>query len=181
MSMGAMKDALKELSKEAFGRSSDVLTKEAAKQFADQAMDVALREGSRAVMDVANEAAKIAVHTAIKESIKATFGPIYKAMAQLSLATAIGKATTATTNAIGTMEVAKLEELAAQHQLEADKAEAAAKALNAMITMLRNMIEQLQKELEEMLDSAMQSVQAVYNAADEASSSMKDLFQFQTN
>jgi hypothetical protein len=50
-----------------------------------------------------------------------------------------------------------------------------------MIAMLRNMIEQLQQELAEMIESSMNAVQAVFNAADEASSSIKELFNARPN
>ena len=40
-------------------------------------------------------------------------------------------------------------------------------------------IEQLQDDLQKMLESSMETISAIFNAADETASSMKDLMHFQ--
>jgi hypothetical protein len=179
--VSAMKEAVKEMGREAFHLSTKSVSKEASRAFADQAVKVAFREGTKAASDVAEQAVQQAITAAIKQAIKQAYGPLFDAIARMGLATAIGKGVGATVDAVGTLEVAKIEKLVAEHQRKADEAEASAKAFQAMIAMLRNMIEQLQQELAEMIESSMNAVQAVFNAADEASSSIKELFNARPN
>jgi hypothetical protein len=98
-----------------------------------------------------------------------------------SVAAILLAAPSAITSGVGDVKEANLVEEAARARSEADKAEAQAKAIEAMITMLRNMIEQLQSDLEDMMEAAMETVSAIFKAADDSASSMKELMHFQPN
>lgn len=167
--------------KELMGQASKTVSKEIAKEFAEQAAKVAAREGAQAaVKEVAKEAARIAINVAVKDLMK----EILKPMVQLSLQQAVlGVLTQAPAQIVtgaGELEVANLQEEAAKAQRKADEAEAQAKAIQAMITMLRKLIEQLQNDLQDMMESAMETVSAIFKAADDSSESMKELLHFQS-
>jgi hypothetical protein len=111
--------------------------------------------------------------------------PLLEEMVKLSLRQAAAAillaAPSAITSGVGDVKVANLQLEAADARRKADEAEAQAKSIEAMITMLRNMIDQLQSDLETMLESAMETVSAIFKAADDSASSMKELMHFQPN
>lgn len=137
--------------------------------------------GKEAMKELLKRGVNESADEVVKEVMKQAFKGIYDLGVRQGIAAgSMGYARTIN-NAVGGHIVANIKESAADEKLKADQAEAQAKSIEAMITMLRKMIEQLQNELEGMLDSCMQAVSAIYNAADETASSMKDLMHFQTN
>jgi DNA anti-recombination protein RmuC len=98
---------------------------------------------------------------------------------QMAATQALSKGVTQIVGAGISLEVAKLNEQAAEAMHEAEKAEAAAKALEAMITMLRKTIEELQAQLEEMLNASMETMSILFQAIDDSSETMKQLHQSQ--
>lgn len=183
---GAMKDAIRDLGKEAFGKLTNTtvksITKEAAEVAAQQAILIAIRSGGQeAAKTAAKEAVDVAIRAAIREAVKQTYGPLFNSIARLTLATTVMQSSVKIADSVHALEIASMEEQIAAHQKKADDAEADAKAFQALITMLRAMIEQLQKDLEEMIESSMETVQAIFDAADDSQQSMKDLFHMQAN
>lgn len=166
--------------KELMGQATKEVTSQAAKTFADQAAKVALREGaSLAVKEVAQEAAKAAVREAVKEVMRAVFKPLIQMTMRQAVASGLIQGTQKMTEGIGQSMVADIKMEAAEFKRKADEAEAQAKAIQATIELLRKTIEQLQEDLEVMLESAMETVSTIFNAADESANSMKELMHFQ--
>jgi hypothetical protein len=180
------RDFFKQAAKEALKEGSKEAAEQTAKVFLEQAAKVAARESINAT---ASEATKAGLNAAMRQAItsvvKETMKPILEEMIKLSLrqsaAAIFLAAPSAITSGAGDVKVAKLQTEAADAQRKADQAEAKAKAIEASITMLRNMIDQLQSDLETMLETAMETVSAIFKAADDSASSMKELMHFQSN
>jgi hypothetical protein len=174
----AAKEALKEASKEAAEQTAKVFLEQAAKVAARESINATASEATKAGL---NAVVKQAITSVVKEAMK----PMLQEMIELSLKQSVAAillaAPSAITSGVGDVKEAKLDEEAADARLEADKAEAQAKSIEAMITMLRNMIEQLQSDLEDMMEAAMETVSAIFKAADDSASSMKELMHFQPN
>jgi hypothetical protein len=144
-----------------------------------------LNAGKQAIQEITRDFFKQAAKEALTSVVKEAMKPMLQEMIELSLKQSVAAillaAPSAITSGVGDVKEAKLDEEAADARLEADKAEAQAKSIEAMITMLRNMIEQLQSDLEDMMEAAMETVSAIFKAADDSASSMKELMHFQPN
>jgi hypothetical protein len=144
-----------------------------------------LNAGKQAIQEITRDFFKQAAKEALTSVVKEAMKPMLQEMIELSLKQSVAAillaAPSAITSGVGDVKEANLEEEAAGARREADKAEAQAKSIEAMITMLRNMIEQLQSDLEDMMEAAMETVSAIFKAADDSASSMKELMHFQPN
>lgn len=144
-----------------------------------------LNAGKQAIQEITRDFFKQAAKEALTSVVKEAMKPMLQEMIELSLKQSVAAillaAPSAITSGVGDVKVANLEDEVADARREADEAEAQAKAIEAMITMLRNMIEQLQSDLEDMMEAAMETVSAIFKAADDSASSMKELMHFQPN
>lgn len=177
-----LKEAFTKATGNAFKTATKEVTKEVAEEAAQQAIRIAIRSGGQEAAEVAaKQAVNEFIQATIKEAIQQSLKPLTQMISRMGLLTTISQAAMQGTSATGTLLVGNIEAEVQAHKLEADKAEAAAKAFQGLIVMLRNLIEQLQKELLEMIESSMESVQALFTAVDETLSSMKDLMQMKTH
>ena len=150
-------------------------------------MKEVMNAGKQVMMDLKDEmlgvaikqTAKTAVQEAVQQTMKQIFKPLFQLAARQALSVGVGNAGLSIAKGVNNLAIADIRADAAEAQKEADLAAAAAKALDATIQMLRKMIEQLQDQLGDMIESSMESVSAIFNAADESQETMKTLFQTQ--
>lgn len=177
----AAKEVFKDLVSSMPSKAAQETAKELAKKAMEEAIkNVAQKSGTWAT-EMATEVAKEAIKEAVKQTVKAAVRELVLMTQRTALVQGIGGGATQILSGVGEVVVGNIQKDAAAEKLKADQAEAQAKALEAMIQMLHKVIEQLQKDLSDMLDSMMQAVSAIFNAVDEASSSMKELMHFQPN
>jgi len=165
--------------RELIQRTPSEVTKEALKIAAEKSISLVGQKTGQWATQLAKEAAKEAIQALVKETIKSALQPLFSMLANTALVKGIGGGATSILTGVGTLVVNDIQRQAAEEKKLADEAAAAAKAIEAMIATLRKLIEELQKDLEKMLDSCMQAVSAIFNAADESSNSMKELMHFQ--
>lgn len=175
--MGAGSDVMMELA----SQGSKSLGKELAKEFAEQAVKVSLKQGAaEGSKEAAAEAVKVAIREAVKDVMREQLKHIYNLAQRQGITSAIIGGSQQILQGTSTILVGDLRADAADAKRKADEAEAQAKAIEAMIQMLRKLIEQLEQDLQDMLESSMETISAIFNAADESSSSMKELMHFQS-
>ena len=178
-SKGTQKLAL-ELTKEGLEGAAKKLPSEIALEVAKEAAEQAAKQGaSGLIKEVAKDAALAAAGAIMKEALFNSLRPLLDLAARQAITSAIIQGSTQITQGVAGVLVADIREDAAAARRKADEAEAQAKAIQAMIELLRKTIEQLQEDLQNMLESSMETISAIFNAADETASSMKDLMHFQ--
>lgn len=133
-----------------------------------QAAATAVKEAMKQIMlELANRSLAAGCQVAGQAAAYAAAYPIMAAMAQFAVATVVIGAMQAT-NSITTgaveEEVANIYDAAAEAQRESDEAAADAEALEAIITLIQNMIEQLQTQLEEMCESSANTMTTILDA-----------------
>jgi hypothetical protein len=154
-----------------------------------QLLENSMKEALKSTMkELAKEGIQTMSEQVVKEVLKAT----YKACVQAYKATAVWAIQMAATQGMarGATQIAggaistKVQDMladAAASMREAELAEAANKALEAMITLLKKTIEDLQGQLEEMLNSAMETMSILFQAIDDSAQTMTQLHQAQPN
>lgn len=170
-----------ELTKEGAEASGKRLASEVALEFAESAAKAAAKLGaSPGVGNTAREAAEAAAQAVIKEVLFQNIRPMVDLASRQAITSSVIQGSMQITQGVAGVLVADIREDAAAARRKADEAEAQAKAIQAMIELLRKTIEQLQEDLQNMLETSMETISAIFNAADETASSMKDLMHFQT-
>lgn len=173
----AGKEALMELAQKIPDKAAQKLATDVAKQSMYEAVQQALKPGASALI---KEVAKDTIQNAVKETIKSALRGMMELAARQSITSGIIQGATQITQGVAGVLVADIREDAAEARRKADEAEAQAKAIQAMIELLRKTIEQLQEDLQTMLDSCMDTISAIFKAADDTSESMKELMHFQS-
>jgi len=174
--MNATKEAFTELASKVPTKAMQEAAEETAKKLMYEAVKNCLKTSTTAEM---KEIAKKVIQEAVKESIKSSMQLMMQMLGRQAVTSGIIQGSAQITQGVAGVLVADIREDAAAERRKADEAEAQAKAIQAMIEMLRKTIEQLQDDLQKMLESAMETISAIFNAADETASSMKDLMHFQ--
>ncbi len=153
------------------GKAAGALAgKEIGRMAAAKLVATGMKEGITKTTDMT--IARVAKY-AFEEAMK----PLMKLGAQLALVQILGQTSNAITKGVGAIEVAKLDQQASDLLAEADLAEAAAKAIAAMIAKLQALIEQLQQQLEDMVEQGQQTLSIIFGAIDESASSMTRIHQ----
>lgn len=174
--MNATKEAFMEFATQVPTKAAQEIAEQTAKNLMYTAVQNCLKTTATAEM---KEIAKQVIKEAVKESIKSSMRLVMELTSRQAITSGIIQGSAQITQGVGQMLVADIRQDAAAEKRKADEAEAQAKAIQAMIEMLRKTIEQLQDDLQQMLESSMETISAIFNAADETASSMKDLMQFQ--
>ncbi|MBB5037711.1 type III secretion system translocon subunit SctE [Prosthecobacter dejongeii] len=166
------KEGLEQAGKKSLSTMAWELAEETAKKAADKG-------ASHVLKDLAKETAMAAARATIKETLFASLEPVLRLAARQAITSAVIQGSMQITQGVGGVLVADIREDAAEARRKADEAEALAKAIQAMIELLRKTIEQLQEDLQVMMETSMETISAIFNAADETANSMKDLMHFQ--
>lgn len=152
-----------------------------------QMLETSMKEALKSTMkELTKQGLENMTEAVVKEALKAA----YKACVGAFKATATWAIHMAATQGLvkGATKIAEggiklnIQDLmadAAAAMREAEMAEAANKALEAMITLLKKTIEDLQAQLEDMLNSAMETMSILFQAIDDSAQTMTQLHQTQ--
>lgn len=174
--MKAGKEALMELAQKVPDKAAQKLATDIAKQSMYEAVQQALKPGAS---ELIKQVARDTIQNAVKETIKSALRGMMELAARQAVTSGIIQGSTQITQGVAGVLVADIREDAAEARRKADEAEAQARAIQAMIELLRKTIEQLQEDLANMLESCMETISAIFKAADDTSDSMKELMHFQ--
>ncbi|HSJ04146.1 MAG: type III secretion system translocon subunit SctE [Verrucomicrobium sp.] len=173
------KSALSATVKQMMNPVGKQLTTEVAKELAEAASKELMKSlAKEGIEGVSKEVAEEVMKSVIM-SLKKIIEPMATTALRMAVNAGIaGGAVKIAENSLN-LEVLKLKAAAADALHEAELAEAAAKAMEAMITTLRKMIEDLQGQLEEMMNSAMESMNILFQCIDDSAQTMTQLHQAQ--
>lgn len=122
--------------------------------------------------EIATRSMNMSVGRAATYTYRNSMQELLKMSGRLAVIHATGAATRTLTKGVGDLQVAALKQDAAELQLEADRADAAAKAVQAMVTKLRSLIEELEAQLESLVEQGQQTMQIIFGAIDESAESL---------
>lgn len=153
----------------------------AAKELGEEATKAAIqqaaKEGVKAGIKNAADEGMSAAAQAAKQAYQEAAGATMKTITNLAKTQFVGQLASQAVETGGTIATNEIKQDALAHERNAAEAEAAAKELQAVITMLKKMIEQLQEELEAMMDSAAQSLEVIFGMCDDSQTSMQKIHQ----
>lgn len=122
--------------------------------------------------ELASKSMNMSISKAATYAFKDSMKELLKLGTRMAIVNATGTAAIKLNEGVGELKVAELKQSASDLQYDADKAEAAMKAIQALITKLRAIIEQLQQDLADLIEQGQQVMMIIFGAIDDTANSM---------
>lgn len=153
------------------GKAAATLTaKEVTKAAAAKMVGSGMKEIGKKSMDMTVN--RVAMY-AFKDSI----AQLTKHVGAAGIVRAVGQGTVGVVSGAGTLAVNDIKQDASELLEEADLAEAAAKAIEALIAKLQALIEQLQEELEHLIEQGQETMAIIFGAIEETADATDRVYQ----